>query len=79
MKCPYRINTIITPLSDNAKPGETQEFADCYGPECPFYIPENTRRSTPAPGEMRPGANRHIDKHRRTNQWHINRGSSPAW
>lgn len=49
MKCPYRIITKITPLSENAEPGETQEFADCYGAECPFYIPENTRKSTPRP------------------------------
>ena len=49
MKCPYRIITKTIPLRENAEPGEAQEFADCYGAECPFYIPANNRRSTPRP------------------------------
>ena len=36
MKCPYRPITITT---DNST---TTEFAECYGKECPWYIPEQT-------------------------------------
>lgn len=49
MKCPYRIITKTIPMCEELEPGEVQEFADCYGAECPFYIPENKRRAKPRP------------------------------
>lgn len=35
MKCPYRIIT-----NGHEYPKTEQEFAECYGAECPLYIPE---------------------------------------
>lgn len=40
MKCPYRIITKQTPKRKGAEPETVQEFADCYGGECPFHAPE---------------------------------------
>lgn len=40
MKCPYRINKKVTWAGGGTEPSETQEFADCYGDECPFHAPE---------------------------------------
>ena len=36
MKCPYRP---ITTTTDNST---TTEFAECYGNECPWYLPART-------------------------------------
>ena len=36
MKCPYRP---ITKTEDNST---TIEFAECYGNECPWYLPART-------------------------------------
>lgn len=49
MKCPYRIISVdrIEPGDGIASPVTYQEFADCYGAECPWYMPERevSRRS----------------------------------
>lgn len=49
MKCPYRIITTerVESVDGLAFPVTVQEFAECYGSECPFYIPEHeiSRRS----------------------------------
>lgn len=42
MKCPYRIITTERVESKDglASPVTVQEFAECYGTECPYYMPE---------------------------------------
>ena len=39
MKCPYRIITKKRPDRAFSEVTE-QEFAECYGSECPYYRPE---------------------------------------
>lgn len=43
MKCPYRIiETVNWAGGIGPKgPGSGQEFAECYGGECPYYVPES--------------------------------------
>ena len=42
MKCPYRKSETIKRyrVNGNTGPAVEEEFADCYGTECPFYKPE---------------------------------------
>ena len=40
MKCPYR--KIIMPTEQFGLKGTEEQFAVCYGTECPFYVPEQT-------------------------------------
>ena len=43
MKCPFRITNKIKWESGAAsgEPEMVQEFAECYGAECPYYRPES--------------------------------------
>lgn len=36
MKCPYRIDKSVA-----SNGGYIEDYAECYGNECPFYVPES--------------------------------------
>ena len=40
MKCPYRKR--IVDLKSVGLDGTEEEFTECYGTECPLYIPEQS-------------------------------------
>lgn len=52
MKCPYRKNKTKAWAGGVGSdgPGVVEEFAECYGTECPYYKPEVVvgRLTTPA-------------------------------
>lgn len=37
MKCPFRINTITRVDEWKKETIERQEFAECYGDDCPYF------------------------------------------
>ena len=41
MKCPYRTHIYIFRNSNGDETGRAVEFEQCYGNECPLYVPES--------------------------------------
>lgn len=41
MKCPYRTHIYIFRNSNDSETGRAVEFEQCYGNECPLYVPES--------------------------------------